>query len=36
MDVTSSWFAVRDYGRGIHLLSEPGHVNSYLIVGSER
>jgi glyoxylase-like metal-dependent hydrolase (beta-lactamase superfamily II) len=36
MDVTSSWFAVRDYGCGIHLLSEPGHVNSYLIVGSER
>lgn len=34
--MTVGWFAVRDYGSGVYLISEPGHVNSYLIVGSER
>lgn len=34
--MSAGWFAVRDYGSGVYLISEPGHVNSYLIVGSER
>ncbi|MGV0742455.1 MBL fold metallo-hydrolase [Mycolicibacterium sp. XJ870] len=34
--MTVGWFALRDYGSGVYLISEPGHVNSYLIVGSER
>jgi len=28
------WFAVREVEPGIHLISEPGHVNSWLITGS--
>ncbi len=28
------WFAVREVEPGIHLVSEPGHVNSWLITGS--
>jgi glyoxylase-like metal-dependent hydrolase (beta-lactamase superfamily II) len=28
------WFAVRQVEPGIHLISEPGHVNSWLITGS--
>ncbi|MFW0783580.1 MBL fold metallo-hydrolase [Gordonia sp. CPCC 206044] len=34
--MTDGWFAVRAYGSGVHLISEPGHVNSYLVVGDER
>lgn len=30
----SDWFAVREVEPGIHLVSEPGHVNSWLITGS--
>src|SRR5258705_2186837 len=29
-----AWFAVREVEPGIHLISEPGHVNSWLITGS--
>jgi glyoxylase-like metal-dependent hydrolase (beta-lactamase superfamily II) len=29
-----SWFYVRDVGEGIHLINEPGHVASYLVVGA--
>jgi glyoxylase-like metal-dependent hydrolase (beta-lactamase superfamily II) len=29
-----SWFHVRDVGDGIHLINEPGHVASYLVVGT--
>src|SRR5215831_1040381 len=28
------WFAVREVEPGIHLIGEPGHVNSWLIIGS--
>ncbi|MEV4239234.1 MBL fold metallo-hydrolase [Nocardia sp. NPDC050408] len=28
-----SWFHVRDIGEGIHLINEPGHVASYLVIG---
>lgn len=34
--MTEDWFALRAYDSGVHLISEPGHVNSYLIVGTER
>ncbi|RDI56015.1 MBL fold metallo-hydrolase [Nocardia mexicana] len=27
------WFDVRDVGDGIHLINEPGHVASYLVLG---
>lgn len=30
------WFSVVELGPGTHLISEPVHVNSYLIEGSER
>jgi glyoxylase-like metal-dependent hydrolase (beta-lactamase superfamily II) len=30
------WFAVQRLRRGIYLVAEPMHVNSYLILGSER
>lgn len=29
------WFHVRELSEGVHVISEPGHVNSYLIQGSE-
>ncbi|QMT01483.1 MBL fold metallo-hydrolase [Gordonia jinghuaiqii] len=35
-EAVPDWFVVRDYGCGVHLISEPCHVNSYLIVGAER
>jgi glyoxylase-like metal-dependent hydrolase (beta-lactamase superfamily II) len=27
------WFEIRHLGDGIHLIAEPGHVNSFLVVG---
>ncbi|MCX4095193.1 MBL fold metallo-hydrolase [Nocardia sp. alder85J] len=30
------WFAVRDLGDGVHMINEPGHVASYLVVGDQR
>ncbi|HEX3824823.1 MAG TPA: MBL fold metallo-hydrolase [Mycobacteriales bacterium] len=32
----SNWFAVQRLREGVYLIGEPMHVNSYLIVGSER
>ena len=32
----SDWFDVRQLEPGVHLIGEPGHVNSFLIEGSER
>lgn len=32
----SSWFDVRELAPGVHLIGEPGHVNSFLVEGSER
>jgi glyoxylase-like metal-dependent hydrolase (beta-lactamase superfamily II) len=32
----TSWFAVRELERGVHVLAEPAHVNSFLVAGSER
>ncbi|UFU07041.1 MBL fold metallo-hydrolase [Ruania halotolerans] len=32
----SLWFDVRDLGNGIYLVAEPGHVNSYLVLGRKR
>ncbi len=29
------WFHVRQLDPGVHLISEPGHVNSYLVEGSD-
>ncbi|WP_158674712.1 MBL fold metallo-hydrolase [Streptomyces hoynatensis] len=29
------WFSVREAGPGVHLIAEPGHVNSYLVHGEE-
>jgi glyoxylase-like metal-dependent hydrolase (beta-lactamase superfamily II) len=29
------WFEVRDLGEGFQLIAEPGHVNSFLVTGSE-
>lgn len=34
--MTDGWFALRDYGSGVYLISEPCHVNSYLVVGEDR
>lgn len=34
--MSRDWFAVREYGSRVFLISEPGHVNSYLIVGDQR
>jgi glyoxylase-like metal-dependent hydrolase (beta-lactamase superfamily II) len=31
----TSWFEVQRVDRGVHLISEPGHVNSFLIEGSK-
>lgn len=31
-----SWFAVREVAPGVHLISEPVHVNCYLVLGTER
>ena len=30
------WFVTREMERGIYLVSEPPHVNSYLVVGNDR
>jgi glyoxylase-like metal-dependent hydrolase (beta-lactamase superfamily II) len=30
----SSWFDVRELDPGVHLIGEPGHVNSFLVQGS--
>jgi glyoxylase-like metal-dependent hydrolase (beta-lactamase superfamily II) len=32
----SVWFHVEAVGSGVHLISEPGHVNNYLITGADR
>jgi glyoxylase-like metal-dependent hydrolase (beta-lactamase superfamily II) len=29
------WFATRPLGDGVHVLAEPGHVNSFLVLGDE-
>ncbi|MGW4073654.1 MBL fold metallo-hydrolase [Streptomyces asiaticus] len=29
------WFSVRETAPGVHLIAEPGHVNSYLVQGDE-
>jgi glyoxylase-like metal-dependent hydrolase (beta-lactamase superfamily II) len=34
--VTTSWFATRELPHGVFLVAEPGHVNSFLVVGEER
>jgi glyoxylase-like metal-dependent hydrolase (beta-lactamase superfamily II) len=31
----TSWFEVQELGPGVHLISEPGHVNSFLVQGSK-
>lgn len=31
----SSWFDVRELEPGVHLVSEPGHVNSFLVQGTK-
>lgn len=31
----SEWFEIREVGRGVWLISEPGHVNSFLITGDD-
>jgi len=31
----SSWFDVRELEPGVHLIGEPGHVNSFLVQGSK-
>ncbi len=31
----TSWFEVQELDPGVHLISEPGHVNSFLIQGSK-
>jgi metal-dependent hydrolase (beta-lactamase superfamily II) len=28
------WFEIRELGDGIHLIAEPGHVNSFLVSGT--
>lgn len=30
------WFATRPLGDGLYVLAEPGHVNSFLVLGDER
>jgi glyoxylase-like metal-dependent hydrolase (beta-lactamase superfamily II) len=30
------WFATRPLGDGVYVLAEPGHVNSFLVLGDER
>ncbi|WP_222426463.1 MBL fold metallo-hydrolase [Amycolatopsis rhizosphaerae] len=30
------WFAIRPLADGVYVLSEPGHVNSFLVLGDER
>jgi len=32
----SGWFATRELPRGVFLVAEPPHVNSFLVVGSDR
>lgn len=32
----TDWFSVRPVGDGIHVIAEPGHVNSYLVIGADR
>jgi glyoxylase-like metal-dependent hydrolase (beta-lactamase superfamily II) len=31
----AGWFSVREAGPGVYLIAEPGHVNSYLVVGED-
>jgi len=31
----TEWFHVRELDQGVHVISEPGHVNSYLIQGTD-
>jgi glyoxylase-like metal-dependent hydrolase (beta-lactamase superfamily II) len=33
---SAQWFATRPLGDGLHVLAEPGHVNSFLVLGDER
>jgi glyoxylase-like metal-dependent hydrolase (beta-lactamase superfamily II) len=33
---TTGWFATKQVADGVHLVSEPGHVNCFLVAGSER
>ena len=33
---STDWFAIQRLRRGVYLIAEPMHVNSYLIVGSRR
>jgi glyoxylase-like metal-dependent hydrolase (beta-lactamase superfamily II) len=32
----AAWFAVQSLGNDIYVIAEPGHVNSYLVVGADR
>jgi glyoxylase-like metal-dependent hydrolase (beta-lactamase superfamily II) len=32
---TDAWFVVSDLGHGIHVVAEPGHVNSFLVLGDD-
>jgi glyoxylase-like metal-dependent hydrolase (beta-lactamase superfamily II) len=32
----SEWFSVREVTRGVWLIAEPGHVNTWLVLGSDR
>ncbi|WP_154792749.1 MBL fold metallo-hydrolase [Occultella kanbiaonis] len=32
----ADWFHTRDLGAGVVLIAEPGHVNSFLVIGAER
>jgi glyoxylase-like metal-dependent hydrolase (beta-lactamase superfamily II) len=34
--VSEGWFATRELPDGVFLIAEPGHVNSFLVVGDER
>ena len=34
--MAESWFAIRELGRGVHLIGEPPHVNAYLVQGTDR
>jgi glyoxylase-like metal-dependent hydrolase (beta-lactamase superfamily II) len=36
MTQRNEWFAIQALGRGVHLVGEPGHVNSFLVEGNER
>jgi glyoxylase-like metal-dependent hydrolase (beta-lactamase superfamily II) len=36
MALADNWFATQNLGFGVHLVGEPGHVNSFLIEGKDR